>query len=114
MSSSPASARSRADALPECEPPRTTLGAPITVAMPASREAAAASWVVGNSAMRTPSRLGECDVVERGVVVAGEGQAMGVGELDDLRPIARRARGRRAGAATTSASSCSDCPDLPS
>ena len=39
MSSWPASASSRAEALPECEPPRTTLGAPITVAMPAAREA---------------------------------------------------------------------------
>ena len=56
MSSSPASAKSRAEALPECEPPRTTFGAPITVAMPASREAAAASSVVGNSAIETPSR----------------------------------------------------------
>jgi hypothetical protein len=40
--------------LPECEPPSTTLGAPTSTDSPASREAWAASAVVGNSAMVMP------------------------------------------------------------
>ena len=54
MSSRPASARAAAATLPECEPPRMRLGAPIITAMPCRRQAAAASAVVGNSAMRAP------------------------------------------------------------
>ncbi len=54
MSSRPAAARSRAETLPECEPPRTTLGPPMRMARPASCEAFAASMVVGNSAMLMP------------------------------------------------------------
>ena len=34
MSSKPASRQRRAEMLPECDPPRTTLGAPITFIMP--------------------------------------------------------------------------------
>ena len=54
MSSSPASSRSCAATFPEWEPPRSRFGAPIITAIPASRQACAASSVVGNSAKRQP------------------------------------------------------------
>ena len=74
MSRWPASASSRAEALPECEPPRTTFGAPITVAMPTARDAAAASSVVGNSAIVTPS--GWARATSSGVVSSWLASAM--------------------------------------
>ena len=49
------SASASAETLPECDPPRITFGAPIMIAMPRSRQASAASTVVGNSAKPTPS-----------------------------------------------------------
>ena len=42
---------------PECEPPRTTFGAPIITSIPASCERRAASAEVGNSAMATLSLI---------------------------------------------------------
>ncbi len=56
MSSRSAATRSMAEIFPEWDRPRTTLGAPIKMDRPASRAAEAASSVVGNSAMTTPSR----------------------------------------------------------
>ena len=53
----PPRARSTAAMLPECEPPRTTLGAPIRMPMPARCRPRAASTVVGNSATETRSLL---------------------------------------------------------
>ncbi|MFJ1991850.1 hypothetical protein [Streptomyces asiaticus] len=45
---------SRPEALPLCEWPRSTLGAPITVGMPCSYADSAAATVVGNSATVPP------------------------------------------------------------
>src|SRR6218665_2949665 len=55
MSSKPARASSVAATLPECEPPRTTFGPPITVSRPRSCAARAAARVVGNSDSAAPS-----------------------------------------------------------
>ena len=50
----PSLATSRAEAFPEWDPPRTTLGAPIMTSIPFSEAQQAASVVVGNSLMEMP------------------------------------------------------------
>ncbi len=77
-------ASSSADTLPECEPPRTTLGAPMIVAMFRRREASG-----GHERRR---EFGEYDAVARGfldvlderVVMAPERYAKRAAALDDI------------------------------
>ena len=63
----------RSATLPECEPPRTRFGAPIS-----TRDAAVVQRrrrpraVVGNSAIATPSAIDCVDMLQRRVVVAGQ------------------------------------------
>src|SRR3546814_6659415 len=79
MSSWPFSASDFAEMLPECEPPRTTLGPPIITFMPCRRDSSAASWVVGNSATTMPSAAASatCSAVASSWLASG-------------RPLARR------------------------
>src|SRR5258705_365225 len=58
MSNNPSRARSTAAMLPECEPPRTTLGAPIRMSMPAACRPRAASIVVGDFATQMQEVIG--------------------------------------------------------
>ena len=90
MSRRPASASAAAATLPECEPPRIRLGAPIITAMPCARQAAAASAVVGNSAMRAPWPAEAATCAARGVVVAGERRAEAARARRPPRPRAAR------------------------
>ncbi len=54
MCSSPSPRSSVAATFPDWLPPRTMLGAPMTICWPCSTAALAAGTVVGNSAMRAP------------------------------------------------------------
>ena len=61
----PSAASSRAETLPECEPPRTTFGAPIRIDMPASRDALRGferRWELGDP---DAVRVGIGDLVDR-------------------------------------------------
>ena len=90
MSSSPSSASARAETLPECEPPRTTLGAPISTPRPASFEALRSrrrGRELGNADALLDGLL---DMRGGGVVMAGQHDAARLAGGGDRGAVARR------------------------